>query len=98
MRQLTFSKRSIKDIRLISEYIEAKFSVRIKLRFLEKLQKNLDYITLNPENFPKSDYQNLRKCVVSKHTIIFYSVSSKQVHIVSVFDTRQNPKRVIKKN
>jgi hypothetical protein len=36
--------------------------------------------------------------VVSKNTIIFYLVSSKQVHIVTVFDTRQNPKRVIKKN
>lgn len=39
MRELMFSKKSIKEIREISEYIEAKFSFRIKLEFLEKLKR-----------------------------------------------------------
>ena len=48
MKQLIFSRRNINDIRKISEYIEFKFSLRIKIEFLEKLQKNLDYISSNP--------------------------------------------------
>ena len=77
MRQLTFSRRSINDIRKISEYIEFKFSLRIKIEFLEKLQKNLDYISSNPENFPLTEYEFLRKCVVSKQTSIFSKIRSK---------------------
>lgn len=96
MRQLTFSRRSINDIRKISEYIEFKFSLRIKIEFLEKLQKNLDYISSNPENFPLTEYEFLRKCVVSKETSIFYKIRSKDIAVVSVFDTRQNPKKINK--
>ena len=96
MRQLTFSKRSITDIRKISDYIEAKFSLRIKTAFLEKLRKNFDYIVSSPENFPNSEYENLRKCVVSKQTSIFYKIRSKDIVVVSVFDTRQNPNKIKK--
>lgn len=96
MRQLTFSRRSINDIRKISEYIEFKFSLRIKIEFLEKLQKNLDYISSNPENFPLTEYEFLRKCVVSKQTSVFYTIRSKDIAVVSVFDTRQNPKKINK--
>ena len=96
MRQLTFSRRSINDIRKISEYIEFKFSLRIKIEFLEKLQKNLDYISSNPENVPLTEYEFLRKCVVSKQTSIFYKIRSKDIAVVSVFDTRQNPKKINK--
>jgi len=97
MRELTFSKRSLNDIRVISEYIEAKFSYRIRVVFLEKLQKNLDYIISNPEYFPESEYENLRKCVVTKRTTIFYKIANQnKISIVSVFDTRQNPKKIYK--
>ena len=97
MKQLTFSKKSITDIRKISEYIEVKFSLRIKSVFLEKLRKNFDYIVSSPESFPLSEYENLRKCVVTKQTSIFYKIEGiDKIYIVSVFDTRQNPNKINK--
>ena len=97
MRELSFSKKSITEIREISEYIEDKWSYKVKVEFLEKLQLNLDYIASNPENFQKAEYEDLRKCVVTKQTTIFYKIASQnKIHIVSVFDTRQNPKKIKK--
>ncbi|WP_026978849.1 type II toxin-antitoxin system RelE/ParE family toxin [Flavobacterium tegetincola] len=97
MKQLTFSKKSIADIRKISEYIEVKFSLRIKSVFLEKLRKNFDYIFSSPESFPLSEYENLRKCVVTKQTSIFYKIEGiDKIYIVSVFDTRQNQNKINK--
>ena len=96
MRELSFSKKSIKDIKEISEYIEAKFSIRIKLEFLGRLKKNLDYVASSPESFPLTEYEELRKCVVSKQTSIFFKMRSKDIVVVSVFDTRQNPKKINK--
>jgi len=97
MRELSFSKKSINEIREISEYIEDKWSYRVKVEFLEKLQLNLDYIASNPENFQKAEHEDLRKCVVTKQTTIFYKIASQnKIHIVSVFDTRQNPKKIKK--
>lgn len=99
MRELSFSKKSITEIREISEYIEDKWSYKVKVEFLEKLQLNLDYIVSNPENFQKAEYEDLRKCVVTKQTTIFYKIASQnKIHIVSVFDTRQNSKKIKKQN
>ncbi len=93
-RILEFSLRSLSEIDLISEYIEIKWSIKSKDKFLEKLKKNIVLIKSNPNLFPASSYENLHKCVVSKQTTIFYVFDDKKIYIVSVFDTRQNPKKI----
>lgn len=92
--ELVFSKRSIKEITKIANYIEEKFSLKDKTNFLNKLHLNFELILSNPETFLKSEKLNLRKCVVTKYTTIFYRVEKNTILIVSVFDTRQNPKRL----
>ncbi len=48
-----------------------------------------------PESFPSSDkIKGLRKCVITKQTTLFYKFDKKQIKIVTIFDTRQNPKKL----
>ncbi len=96
IRKLQFSIKSLKEILAISEYIEYKWSLKSKDKFLELLKKNIDLIELNPNLFQISDYYNLNKCVVSKQTTIYYKFNDKKIYIVSVFDTRQNPTKIKK--
>ena len=95
MRKLEFSNRSLKEIRSIVDYLNAKWSERISKQFLNKLNKNLDLIQINPELFPKSENKNsLSKCVVTKQTTIVFNFNKDRISIVSVFDTRQNPNKI----
>ena len=55
---------------------------------------NLDLIQKSPELFPKSRSSNYHKSVVVKQVTIFYRFDHKKIYIVSVFDTRQNPKKI----
>jgi hypothetical protein len=42
--------------------------------------------------FPNSTTnKNMYKCVVTKQTTLFYNFTDKQINVVAVFDTRQNP-------
>jgi plasmid stabilization system protein ParE len=94
MRALVFSSRSKTEINAIVDYLIDKWSVRISEKFMEKLKVNLDLIQESPELFPKSRRSNYHKCVVIKQVTIFYRFDHQKIYIVSVFDTRQNPKRI----
>ena len=94
MRKLVFSSRSKTEIKAIVDYLIDKWSVRISDKFLDTLKVNLDLIQKSPELFPKSKSSNYHKCVVIKQVTIFYRFDYKKIYIVSVFDTRQNPKKI----
>ncbi len=94
MRKLEFSNRSLKEIRIIVDYLNSKWSEKTSKKFLNKLKENIDLIQINPELFPISEFEELRKCVVSKQTTIFFIIEKNKIYIVSVFDTRQNPNKI----
>ena len=96
MNELIFTERSLKEIKNISEFITAKWSSRVNLKFLNKLKTNFDLLLTNPEIFPPNKNNNLRRCVVSKQTTVFYKIQKNKTVIVSVFDTRQNPIKINK--
>ena len=94
MRKLEFSERSLKEIRNTVDYLKVKWSERISDNFLKELKRNIDLIQINPELFPISEFEGLRKCVVSKQTSVFFIIKNNTIYIVSVFDTRQNPNKI----
>jgi plasmid stabilization system protein ParE len=96
LKELIFTERSLKEIKNISEFITVKWSIRVNLKFLNKLKSNFDLLIINPEIFPPIQQKKLRKCVISKQTTIFYKIEKNQIIIVSVFDSRQNPLKINK--
>ena len=74
MRKLEFSNRSLKEIRIIVDYLNSKWSEKTSKKFLNKLKENIDLIQINPELFPVSEFEELRKCVVSKQTTVFFII------------------------
>ena len=97
MRKLKISITAQQRIQELFEYLEGRWSSRVRIKFAKKLYDSLNKIRNNPELFPKSEVnKKLHKCVVSKQTILFYRFTDKQVFIVSFFDTRQDPTKIKK--
>ena len=67
--------------------------VNLKSReFLEKLIKTIHQISIHPFSSPASVIKKeIRRCVISKQTTIYYRVSKKEVEIITIQDTRRNP-------
>ena len=58
------------------------------------LLKMLDRIALKPEMFQRSrKHKDVRKCVLSRQTSLFYRVEDKKIELITFFDNRQHPKR-----
>ena len=77
------------------DYLTLKFSLNVRNKFVQKLDGFVKIISEDPETFKKSDLNsNLRKCVISKQTTVYYKFNQKQINFLSIFDTRQNPSKI----
>jgi len=74
-------------------YLENEWSTKVKHNFILKLDKSLKQIQKLPDSFPESEkIRGLRKCVVTKQTMVFYRYSDTSIDVITIFDNRQNPK------
>lgn len=86
-----------KKLDALLEYLLETWSQKVKKEFVKKLDRSIIIIQASPEIFPQSKKQKgLHKCVVTKQTTIFYRFYSERINILTVFDTRQNPKQLNK--
>lgn len=96
-RKVVISKTAEKKLEKLFDYLIEKWSLKVKNEFIEKLDTSIAIIEKQPEIFPESKKnKGLRKCVISKQTTLFYRFNTKQIYIVTVFDTRQHPKKLKK--
>lgn len=94
-RKVVISKTAKKKLDKLFEYLIMEWSVKVKTDFVEKLDTSIEIIKNQPEIFPESKKgKGLRKCVITKQTTLYYRYNSKQIYIVTLFDTRQNPMKL----
>ncbi len=98
MRTVVISKRATYELEDLFDFLDCKWSVSIRKKVAQKLNKNIQKIRLNPELFPKSTIRNTRKCVVSKQISLYYDFDEKNLNILRIFDTRQDPNKINKIN
>jgi plasmid stabilization system protein ParE len=93
--KLMWSDRALADLRNIIDYLTENWTQREIQNFARRLDKRLDLISVNPNLFPRTTKRkNLKKSVLTKHTVIYYKTEGNFVTIVTLFDPRQNPKRL----
>lgn len=96
-RKVVIAKTAERRLEDIFDYLVKKWSKKVKDEFIQKLDKNIEIISIQPEIFPESNKRKgLRRCVVTKHVTIFYKFNLKRIDVVTVFDTRQNSKKLKK--
>ena len=74
------------------DYINERWTDRELKNFVSLLEKNISTIVLFPHIFPASSQNsNVRRCVVSKQTSLYYKVEEDRIIILSLFSNKQNP-------
>jgi len=97
--QVKLSKRAEIKLESLFNYLETKWSSRVKNNFINKLEKAIRQIQQHPEGFPKSDIiKGLHKHVITRQTTIYYKFDKKYIYIVTVFDSRRNPKKLVEES
>lgn len=94
--KLVWTDEAFYNLEGIISCLESRWTPREVKKFVQLLEKQLNLISTNPFLFAESEKLfGLRKSVLSKQIIIFYQVKDHKVYIVSLFDSRQNPNKLI---
>lgn len=81
----------------LTEYLLSEWGLKAKNEFVSKLTNKIGQVASQPESCPQSkQLKGLYKCVVTKQTTFYYRINkeAKLIEIITVFDTRQNPKKL----
>jgi plasmid stabilization system protein ParE len=93
--KLLWSDRALADLTNIINYLKENWTQKQIQNFATRLDKRLDLITKNPNLFAKTGRRkNIRRSVLTKQTVIYYEAKENTVTIVTLFDPRQNPKKL----
>ena len=96
--ELIWSDEALNNLKGILDYLENRWTKREINKFARLLDKQLRLIEDNPYLFAESDKSNgLRKSVLSRQTTIYYRVINYKIQIITLFDNRQNPIKLINK-
>ena len=95
--EVFWTDEALLNLKLIIDYFEYRWTERELRKFFQKLEKRIKLISQKPRLFPTSGHKpNIHRSVLSKQTTIYYKLfeQEKKVEITTLFDTRQNPKKL----
>lgn len=84
-----------KDFDEIVDYLLNNWTNSVAEKFLEITNSNIRLIQAFPTLFPEiHKKKKVRKCVLTKQNTLFYRVIKNEIHILRIFDTRQDDKKL----
>ncbi|MCU0340238.1 MAG: type II toxin-antitoxin system RelE/ParE family toxin [Spirosomaceae bacterium] len=93
--EIEFTHRAEHNLEVILAYLEVKWSAKVKTDFLAKLSEQLFLISEMPFLYPASSVKkDIRRCVVNKHTAVYYRIEAERILVITIQDTRMNPENL----
>ena len=91
-KQIVISPEAKEDLQNILSFLAENWGNHMVQEFLQKLNTFYYIVSVNPRLFGYyNKSKNIRKYLISRQNIIYYRIRKKEVQIITVFDTRQNP-------
>ncbi|SRR5258706_4998067 len=93
--KLFWSDRALQDLQNIIDYLSENWTQKEIQNFARRLDRRLEIIARNPRLFPKTTKRKkVRRSVLTKHSVIYYQSEKNSVTIITLFDPRQDPKKL----
>ncbi len=83
-----YSKQSLINAKDIVFYLRIKFSEKEVNNFYLAISDFEKIITVYPILYPESSKKGIRRAVLSKVLIVYYSVKKNKILIIAIFDNR----------
>ena len=97
--EIIWSPKAIDTFDGVIDYLNENWTEKEIENFVTITENTIRHISQNPYLFKGSEKDNLREAFVTKNNILLYQIneSLKSVELLTFWDTRQNPKKKLKK-
>ncbi len=89
--KILWTNHALNELKKTYEYLEENFADKELRKLSSEIDKTLNLICTNPNIFPKSEYNGVRRVVIKKFSTLYYREKNNQIEILSFFSNRQNP-------
>jgi plasmid stabilization system protein ParE len=94
-KSLIWSLESEQDLEGILKYLESNWPIAVVQDFVSDLFDKLDWIAEGRDGFMAgTESGNICKYVLSVHHTLYFEVFTARIHLLRIFDTRQNPSKL----
>ena len=84
------SEQAKNNIENTADYLRIEWSEKVSKKFLFDISKTIKQLELMPYMFPSSEIEiEFRRCIVNKHTVLYYQIEENLIQILDVRGTRQ---------
>lgn len=91
--KVSLSARAKRNLKSLLEYLENKWSERVKKKFIQKMDEAISQISKYPYSSAQSEeFKGVYRKVVSKQTSFYYRVKKEEIEIITIRDNRKDPK------
>ena len=93
--KIIWTDEAFRNLENIITYLEKFWTEKEIRKFARLLDKQLILIKKNPALYPfskKSD--DIRKSVLTKQITLYYRIIEREIYLISLFDSRQNPDKL----
>jgi plasmid stabilization system protein ParE len=92
---LRWTERAADDYEKLVDYLLEEWGLKIAIKVTREINQTITHIKNSPEHFPiLLKKKKIRRCVASPQTSIYFKVDNGIVEILTLFDNRQNPKKL----
>ena len=92
---IEWSDEALYNLSAIVHYLETNWTEREIENFFHRIDNVLNLIAKNPLLFSLTNKRkNVRRCVLSKQTSIYYKFENDKIFLITLFDNRQAPKKL----
>jgi len=92
--RIKINKRFKIESQKVYQYLAEEWNFKVADDFIENLYTRIYKLaeTLHSGS-PTAKYKNIRKIIISKHNKVYYRVKGKTITILTLFESKQNPKK-----
>jgi plasmid stabilization system protein ParE len=93
--KIDWSDEALNNLDSTIDYLTTNWTDKEVRNFYKKLDGKLNIISKNPLAFPATYLKtNVRRCVMSEQTTIYYEIKTECIILLSLFDNRKDPKSI----
>ena len=88
--EIIWSPQARKDYWQNIDYLEAEWSFKDVINFIEKVENTLNLLLLENVQFLSTNYKNVYKVVITKQITLYYRINSKSIELLRFWNTYQD--------
>src|SRR6478672_8205087 len=96
--EIIWSPKALEKLHKIICFLSENWNEEVTKNFVLRTEEVIQAIAKHPHIFKQiSKNNNLREAMITKHNLLIYKNTNSKITIITLFDTRQNPKKKLAK-